>query len=222
MDLASFLDFANHHPEATAADIIALCAKVREYGFNSAFVNPYFVALAKDQGVRVGTVVSFPLGQELLRVKIDSCLEAIGAGADELDISLNVGLIKSARWEESLDEMVRIVTAVRSNRAEVVIKFIPETGYLTADEVKKAAELILKSGADFFKTCSGLGPRGASLDDVRLVREAVGTELKVKVAGGVGSYEQAAAFIQAGADRIGTSRAVEIINKEKGKELLSE
>ena len=212
-NVAGCLDLANHHPNSTQADIKNICEKVKEFGFNSAFVNPYFVSLAKEQGVRVGTVVSFPLGQELLRIKIASCLEAIAAGADELDISLNVGLIKAGKWDESLEEMTKIVTAVKNN-SNTVIKFIPETGYLTADEIKKSAELILKSGADFFKTCSGLGPRGAEISDVRLVREAVGDKLKIKVAGGVETYEQAIAFINAGADMIGTSHAVEIIQKK--------
>jgi deoxyribose-phosphate aldolase len=211
-NIAAYLDLANHHPNSTEADIKILCEKVAKYGFNSAFVNPHHVVLAKSYGIKVGTVVSFPLGQELLRIKIDSCLEAIAADADELDVSLNVGYLKEHAWEKSLDEMVKIVTAVKNNK-NAIVKFIPETGFLTPEEIKKSAELIAESGADFFKTCSGLGPRGATIEDVKLVREAIGDKLKIKVAGGVETYEQAVAFIEAGADRIGTSHAVEIIER---------
>lgn len=205
------LDLANHHADATAAQIRDLCQKVLQYGFNSAFVNPCHVALAKSLGVRVGTVVSFPLGQELLRIKCLSAIEALAAGADELDISLNVGLIKAGDWEGSLSEMTKIVKLVRLNRPQAIIKFIPETGYLTPEEIKKTAELILKSGADFFKTCSGMGPRGATVEDVELVKAAVGDKLKIKVAGGITTYDEAIKFISAGASRIGTSHAVEIL-----------
>lgn len=210
-NLASYLDLANHHPNATEADIRDLCAKVLEHKFNAAFVNPAHIALAKSLGVKVGTVVSFPLGQELLRIKCDSVLEALAVGADELDVSLNVGYIKEANWDKSFEEMNKLVMLVRQNKPQAIIKFIPETGYLTADEIKKTAELILKSGADFFKTCSGLGPRWASVEDVQIVKATTGDQLKIKVAGGITTYDEATKFIEAGAIRIGTSHAVEII-----------
>lgn len=210
------LDLANHHPDATEAAVRELCQKVVQFKFNAAFVNPCFVALAKSLGVRVGTVVSFPLGQELLRVKCDSALEALAQGADELDISLNVGFIKAGDWDKSFSEMTEIVKIIRLNKPEAVIKFIPETGFLTPDEIKKVAELILKSGADFFKTCSGMGPRGATVEDVQLVKSVVGDKLKIKVAGGITTYDEAIKFIKAGAVRIGTSHAVEIISSSPG------
>ena len=210
-DLVSYLDLANHRPETTEGEIRELCLKVQEFNFNSAFVNAYYVGLAKSLGVRVGTVVSFPLGGETVAMKVAASRAAVLSGADELDISLNVGSIKEAKWEASLGEMKEIVLAVRSLNKRTIIKFIPETGYLTEDEIRKSAELILESGADFFKTCSGMGPRGATVGDVRVVRDAVGNKLKIKVAGGITTYEQVITFIEAGADRIGTSHAVEII-----------
>ncbi len=110
------LDLANHHPDSTEANIRDLFQKVQKFGFNAAFVNPFYVSLARelltDKG-KVGTVISFPLGQELLRIKCLSAIEAISAGADELDISLNVGLIKARNWEASLFEMTEIVKVVR-------------------------------------------------------------------------------------------------------------
>ncbi len=215
-NLAQYLDLANHSPATTSRDVEILCSKVLEHGFNSAFLNPYFVPLARqlmaDKG-KVGTVISFPLGQETTAVKVISARAAVLSGADELDISLNVGLLKEHNWAAVLSEAKEIVLAVRAVDKAKIIKFIPETGFLTPDEIKKSAEIILSSGADFYKTCSGLGPRGATVEDVKLVREAIGSKLKVKVAGGVTSYDQAVAFIQAGADRIGTSHAVEIIEQ---------
>ncbi len=219
-NLPAYLDLANHHPNSTESEIVALCAKVKEFGFNSAFVNPFYIQLAKEQGVRVGTVVAFPLGQETLSVK-SGCAESYASlGADELDVSLNVGYIKSGKWAESLVEMRAVVESARRVNPKIVIKFIPETGYLTPDEIKKTADLMVDSGADFFKTCSGMGPRGATVEDVKLVREAIANKLMIKVAGGIETYEQAVTFIKAGADRIGTSHAVEILegdNQTGGK-----
>ena len=213
MNLASYLDLANHHPNSTEDDIKNICEKVKKYSFNAAFVNPFFIQFAKGQGVKVGTVISFPLGQETLSVKTGCAESYASLGADELDVSLNVGYIKSGKWMESLVEMRAVVEEARKINPKIIIKFIPETGYLTADEIKKCAENMVDSGADFFKTCSGLGPRGATIEDVRLVREAVGQKLKIKVAGGIETYDQAMSFINAGADRIGTSHAVEIVEK---------
>ncbi len=216
MDLAKYLDLANHHPDSTEADIKELCAKVKKYGFNSAFVNPFYLQFAKDQGVRVGTVISFPLGQETLSVKTGCAESYASLGADELDVSLNIGYLKTGKWTESLVEMKAVTETARRVNPKIIIKFIAETGFLTPNEIKKTAEIMADSEADFFKTCSGMGPRGATLDDVRLVRESVGQKLKIKVAGGIETYEQAKEFIDAGAERIGTSHAVEIVTKKSG------
>lgn len=217
--LAKYLDLANHHADATESAIQLVCDKVHEFGFNAVFVNPCYIEFAKGFGVKVGTVVSFPLGQEILQNKITLAESAVSLGADEIDVSLNVGYIKSGDWARSLTEMKAVVEAAREVNEAVVIKFIPETGYLTSDEIKKAAEIILESGADFFKACSGMGPRGATIEDVKLVREAVGDKLKIKVAGGIDTLDEATSFIEAGADRIGTSHAVEIIEEFESKEV---
>ena len=215
-NLASYLDLANHHPDAIEKKIRELCSNVLRYGFNAAFVNPYFIPLArkilKDKG-KIGTVISFPLGGDLLALKREAARQAVLAGVDELDISLNIGLIKEERWQDSLNEMKTIVQAVRKQSEKTIIKFIPETGYLTSFEIKKVAELILKAKANFVKTCSGFGPRGATLEDVSLIKEAVGEELKIKVAGGIKTKNKALSFIKAGAARIGTSHAVEILKE---------
>lgn len=214
-ELATYLDLADHNPNATHADIKKICSAVAQHGFNAAFVNPCYVSYAKkilNTHGKVGTVVAFPLGQETLSIKIACAQAAAQAGADELDISLNVAAIKEAQWHDLLFAMTEIITTARAVNPKIIVKFIPETGYLTAPEIQKIAELMVQAGADFYKTCSGMGPRGATLEDVALVREAVGNDIKIKVAGGISTYEQAISFIEAGADRIGTSKAVEIIS----------
>lgn len=213
--LAKYLDFANHHQEATPDDIKKLCQVVNQYHFHSAFVNPYYVSLAKqivNQDQVVGTVISFPLGQETTEIKLQQIQDAIKNGADELDISMNVGLFKSGNETAILDEMKSIITTAKQLKTIVAVKFIIETGLLTDDQIKKAAELVLQSGADFVKTCSGMGPRGATLKDVQLIKQAVGEKIKIKVAGGVDTYQEAIDFINAGVSRIGTSHAVQIID----------
>ena len=215
-NFAHYLDLADHQPIATQKNIEMLCHNVLKYGFNAAFVNPYYITYARHnlkKEAKVGTVVSFPLGQDTLEHKIQAAQEAARLGADEIDVSLNVALIKEGLWEKSLEEMRTIVNAARAVKNDVIVKFIPETGYLTPSEIKQTAHLMVEAGADFFKTCSGMGPRGAHIEDVKLVREAVGNQIKIKVAGGISTYEQACQFIEAGADRIGTSKAVAIINE---------
>lgn len=212
-NLAPFLDLANHHANATVHDIEELCKTVKAYGFHAAFVNPVHVSLARSlmgtSGV-VGTAISFPLGQDVLDVKQVSISHAIEDGADELDIVPNNALLRTDD-PGYLAEMTSIVSAIRLVNKTTVIKFILETGFLTDDQIKIGAKLILESGADFVKICSGMGPRGASLHDVKLVREVVGNTIKVKVAGGIDTLAEAQGFLAAGAHRIGTSKAVEIV-----------
>lgn len=224
-NIAHVLDFANHRSNATHKDIENLCDAVIQYQFNAAFVNPCYIAYAKEylqaKG-KVGTVISFPLGQEIFAIKIASVKEAAHTGADEIDVSLNVGSIKEAKWDHLLHTMTEIILTARTINQNIIVKFIPETGYLTNHEIQKTAEIMVKAGADFFKTCSGMGPRGATVEDVKLVRAVVGSAIKIKVAGGISTYQQACAFIENGADRIGTSHAPEIVegkNSHANKDL---
>ena len=212
--LASFLDLANHHPETSEKEVRDLCQAVKKYGFHSAFVNPCWVKLARQllgPKATVGTVISFPLGQETKDIKVLSAIEAISQGANELDVSMNVGLFKQGNYEEVLAEMEAIVNAAKQLKKSVLVKFIIETGLLTNEEIKKASELVLRSGADFVKTCSGMGPRGASLEDIKIIKSVVGGKIKIKAAGGIDTYQEAIDFIKAGVDRIGTSKAIEIL-----------
>jgi deoxyribose-phosphate aldolase len=217
--LVKYLDFANHHQEATPDDIRWLCQKVKEYHFHTAFVNPFYVSLAKDylkevNGL-VGTVIAFPLGQEAKDIKVLSAIKAVKDGVDELDVSLNIGLFKAGKSQEVFTEMKTILTSAKEIKKATIVKFIIETGLLSDEEIKKAAELVSQSGADFVKICSGMGPRGASLKDVRLVKSVVDNKVKVKVAGGIDSLKEALDFIKNGVSRIGTSKAIEIVRELK-------
>jgi len=215
-DIAFHLDLANHHADATTEDVKTVCANVLKYGFNAAFVNPCYISLARaclGARAKVGTALSFPLGQDTLEMKIFAAREAIRLGADELDIVPNHGLLLTS-VNDVTTEMKAIVQAVRSEKRESIIKFILETGLLTDEKIMQGAHAIMNAGSDFVKICSGMGPRGASLDDVRLVKEAIGNApIKIKVAGGIDTMEEVQAFLAAGAHRIGTSKAVEIMEE---------
>lgn len=217
-NIAPYLDFAHHAPTTTEENVKYLCDEVLKNGFNAAFINPFYIEYAKNimnhQG-KVGSVVSFPLGQETSSIKIKSVETYFKLGANELDIALNIGCIKEKKWDDLLTTMKEIVYTGLSLNANNIIKFIPETGELTESEIKKIAELIAQSGAQFIKTCSGHGPRGATLEDVHTIRKVVGKRIQIKVAGGIKTYEQACLFIEAGADRIGTSRALDILKEQQ-------
>jgi deoxyribose-phosphate aldolase len=213
-NLASYLDFANHHPNASETDIKFILDKVQEHGFNAAFMNPSWVLRARhDWGYKgkIGTIVSFPLGQDTIKMKADMALEYARNGANELDVVCNISYIKEHDWDRLLMDMDTVVEGVKFKYPEVIVKFIPECGYLTEEEIKRTAELMVTARVDFFKTCSGMGPRGAIVDDVKYVKEAVGDAIKIKCAGGIDTLEEAEGLINAGAVRLGTSKALEII-----------
>lgn len=215
-DLASYIDYAYHKANTTSKDIENLCKETLEYKFNSAFVNPCYIQLAKkilNGQPKVGTVISFPLGQDIFTIKTEALKKALLAGADEFDIVLNIGLIKEHEWSNCYEEMRTLVGIVKDFDDKKIIQFIPETGYLTSDEIKQVAELMVQAKADFFKTSTGFGPRGATLEDVHLIRSAIGNSIKIKVAGGISTYKQAIDFIEAEANRIGTSSAIEIMQE---------
>lgn len=231
-EIAAHLDLANHHADATPEDVKDVCANVLKYGFNGAFVNPCYISLAREclaSRAKVGTAFSFPLGQDTLEMKMFAAREAVKLGADELDIVPNNGLmLTDSGFGQYRDELKSIVDAAKTARPGTIVKFIIETGLFLLDEtnastdekdrgeflIKRSAEAILASGADFVKICSGMGKRGASLNDVRLVKEAIGrAPIKIKVAGGIDTIEEVRNFLDAGAHRIGTSKAVEIIKQ---------
>lgn len=214
---AQYLDFANHHAAATPADIEKLTRAVVEHGFHAAFVNACYVSLAKKLlggKAPVGTAISFPLGGDTLAAKVAAVNEAVQLGADELDVVPNIGTFLTGDTNGFVNEMKTIVDGARMVGTPIIVKFILDPGYCTtAEQMKLAAQAIQQSGADFVKIGSGMGPREPSVEDVKIVREAVGADMKIKVAGGIDTYEEAKAFIDAGVARIGTSHAVEIVTQ---------
>jgi len=213
--LAQYLDFASHHANATPADIEKLCAAVIEHGFHAAFVNPCYISFVRPRltKLKIGTVISFPLGQDTIAAKVAAVNEAVQLGADELDIVPNIATFLAGDTNGFVGEMKTIVDGARMVGKPVVVKFILDPGYCnTAEQMKEAARAIQQSGADFVKIGSGMGPREPSVEDVKIVREAVPT-MKIKVAGGVDTYEEAKTFINAGVARIGTSHAIEIVTQ---------
>ncbi len=218
--LAQVLDFANHNANATPDDIKKLVADVVKYGFHAVFVNPTYVTLAKELvagKAPVGTVVSFPLGGDTKALKMAAANNAVSQGADELDVVPNIGLYLAGDTNGFMGEMQEVVESAHMTGAPVIVKFILDAGYFDHEKdpkgsLMRAAEIIRAAGADFVKIGSGMGPRNPTLDDLAAVKEAVGGTIKIKVAGGVTDRKTAEAFIAAGANRIGTSHAIDIIS----------
>ena len=218
-DLAQRLDFANHRATATPDDIRKLCADVEEHGFHTAFVNPAYVSLAKSilgTHAKTGCVISFPLGGDTTSVKMAAANRAVSDGADELDVVPNLGTYLSGDKQAFLKEMSDVVESARIFGKPVVVKFILDPGFFDTlpnkkDAMTEVAQFIQQSGADFVKIGSGMGPRNPTVEDVVIVKAAV-PDMKIKVAGGVETKAQAEAFFAAGAHRIGTSHAIDIVN----------
>ncbi len=216
-ELARAIDHTLLRPEATRADIARLCREAREYGFAAVCVNPFFVPLAAEQlagtGVAVCTVIGFPLGSTFSAAKSCEAAEAVRRGARELDMVINVAALKERREDVVLDDIKAVVEAARSVEHNAVIKVIIETCYLTREEKVLACRLAEQAGAHFVKTSTGFGTGGATVEDVALLRAAVGQRLGVKASGGIKNAKQALAMLEAGATRIGASAGVEIVRE---------
>ncbi len=208
--LARHIEHTLLKPEATANDIEKLCAEAREYGFFAVCVNGSRVefarALLEDTPVKVAAVVGFPLGAMESDVKRFETEAAIDSGAQEIDMVLNLGRLKDGDDAYVLRELRDVVEAAD----ERVVKVILETGLLTRDEKIRACGLVLESGAHFVKTSTGFSG-GATIEDVKLLRELVGPEFGVKASGGIRDAATALALIEAGANRLGTSSGVAIV-----------
>lgn len=213
MDLARYIDHTALKADVTRTDILKLTAEARECGFASVCVNPYWVSLAarelKNSEVAVCTVIGFPLGAATASAKAFEADDAIKNGADELDMVINIGALKAGE-EDPVEEDIRAVVAAANQRA--IVKVIIEACLLTDDEKKKACQLAVRAGADYVKTSTGFSHGGATVEDVRLMREAVGPTIGVKAAGGIHTRAEALALIEAGADRIGASAGIQIVN----------
>ena len=190
-----------------------ICDEAMEYGFASVCINPCHVAYCadylKDSDVNVCTVIGFPLGANTSAVKAFETKDAIANGADEIDMVMNIGAVKDKNYDLVRDDVKAVVEAANGT----LVKVILETCLLTEDEIKKACELCVEAKADYVKTSTGFSTRGATIEDVRIMKEAVHGKAKVKAAGGVRTPEDMVEIVAAGADRIGTSAGCSLVKK---------
>lgn len=214
--IAQLIDHTLLRPNATRQEIVQLCEEAKKFCFASVCVNPSYVALAseilKGSGVKVCTVVGFPLGSTTPTVKAIEARDAIANGADEIDMVINVGALKSGNFQLALDDLRTVREATQGK----ILKVIIETALLSDEEKKKACRLAKESGADFVKTSTGFSGGGATVGDVRLMREAVGPKMGIKASGGVKDLESAQKLVAAGATRIGASASVSIATEKQG------
>ena len=215
-ELAEIIDSTNVKAVATRSEIEKLCKEAVQYGFRCAVVNPVYVRFAtkflKGSNVKVCSTVGFPFGVSLSEIKALEAVKAVEDGAEELDMVINLSALKSADYEFVKQDIAAVLDVKRLSK-EIIVKVIIETAYLTRDEKIIACNLVKEAGADFVKTSTGFFGGGATVEDVRLMRQTVGRNMGVKAAGGIRTYADAAAMIEAGANRIGTSTAIAIIEE---------
>ena len=211
--LAGLIDHTLLKADATADEVRKLCDEARKYHFASVCVNSSHVARARtllaNSGVMTCAVVGFPLGAMATGSKAFEAREAVRAGADEIDMVINVGALKSRDYAQVSDDIKKVVEAARPARVKVIL----ETGLLSAEEKVIGISLAKVAGAHFVKTSTGFGPGGATVEDIALMRRLVGSELGVKASGGVRTHEDAEKMVGAGASRIGASASIAIVTR---------
>lgn len=218
MELNRMIDHTILKPEATEAAVQKIIDEAKEYNFFSVCINPCWVAFASEQladtDVAVCTVIGFPLGANTPEVKAYEAADAIKNGANEVDMVINIGALKSQQYDYVRQDIQGVVDAAKG---KALVKVIIETALLTDEEKVKACELAKEAGADFVKTSTGFSTGGAKVADIRLMRETVGPDMGVKASGGVHNAEEAQAMIEAGATRIGASTGVAIVSGATGE-----
>lgn len=213
MNIAKYIDHTALKPETTPDQISTLCDEALQYGFASVCVNPSFVRQAKSKlagsDVKICTVIGFPLGATSSGAKLYESSIALEEFADELDMVINVGRLKSGDVDYVRKEIQDIADCAHSYG--MIVKVIIETALLTDEEKRLACRLAKEAGADFVKTSTGFAGGGATTQDIALMRSVVGPDMGVKASGGISTYEQAKAMIDAGATRIGASKSIAIV-----------
>ncbi|HIC32402.1 MAG TPA: deoxyribose-phosphate aldolase [Flavobacteriaceae bacterium] len=217
--LNTYIDHTLLKATATEQDIINLCNEAKTHQFFSVCVNSCYVSLAKtqlkDTDVKVCSVIGFPLGAMSTKAKVEETKQALKDGADEIDMVLNLGFLKS----KNFDAVWQDIEAVKQVMPNNTLKVILETCYLEEIEIIKASELAINSGADFIKTSTGFGTGGATINDVKLMKSvAEKSNVKIKASGGIRDTETAISYIEAGAERIGTSNGIAIVTDQKAEE----
>ncbi|MGI0106987.1 deoxyribose-phosphate aldolase [Salinimicrobium sp. 3283s] len=215
MEINRYIDHTILKATATSEDIVELCKEAKEYNFFSVCVNSGFVPLAKKElegtDVKVCTVVGFPLGAMSTAAKVFETQQALKDGAEEVDMVINIGELKSKNFKQVEEEIAEIKKTV----GDKVLKVIIETCYLTPQEIVLASEIAVKAKADFVKTSTGFGNDGARLENIELMKKAVEGKAKLKASGGIKNLDTALSFIEAGVERIGTSSGISIVKELK-------
>lgn len=220
-DIAKVIEHTLLKPDATQAQIAQLCAEAQQYGFFSVCVNPanvpQCVSLLEGSSVKICTVIGFPLGATFSQVKAFEAHEAIEAGAGEIDMVINIGALKSGAYDRVIADIQEVVRAALP--ANAVVKVIIETCLLTEEEKVAACVLAKLACADFVKTSTGFSTGGATVADVKLMRQVVGDEMGVKAAGGIRTLEDAQIMLMSGASRLGTSGGIKIVTSHPQKSM---
>ena len=211
--LAKMIDHTLLKPEVTKERISSLIEEAKEYQFASVCLNPAWVSYAKEQlansEVKVCTVIGFPLGATTTETKVFEAKQAVENGADEVDMVIAIGHLKSGDTDYVKNDIAKVKEAVGK---EIVLKVIIETSLLTEEEKELACQLSEEAGADFVKTSTGFSGGGATVEDIQLMHRVVGDRLQIKASGGVRSLDDAKKMVEAGASRLGASAGVQIIN----------
>jgi len=218
--LAKMIDHSLLRPDATEDDVIRCCEEAKELHFACVMVLPYWCQIAerrlRGSDIKVGTVVAYPLGTVPTSVKVYEARQSIGNGATELDVVINLGALKSGDYstvQQDIEEVVTIskLAGLTEDGDDILTKVIIEVGMTTREEQTKVCRLAKSARVDFIKTCTGQGPRGVTVQDVKHIRQVIGREIGIKASGGIRTIQQAMALINAGANRIGTSTGVQIV-----------
>lgn len=211
--IAALIDHTILKPEATRDDVVKICREARQYGFASVCVNPYWVPLVRAElagsAVKVCTVVGFPLGATSTEAKVAETAAAVRVGAQEIDMVINVGALRSGDLDAVRQDIRRVVET--AHEAGAIVKTILETALLDDAQKTAACKLAQQAGADFVKTSTGFGTAGATAHDVALMRGVVGPGMGVKAAGGIRTLSDLRAMTAAGATRIGASASIKIV-----------
>jgi deoxyribose-phosphate aldolase len=220
--LAKTIDQTMLRPINTMKNIEQVCREAKKQHFAAVAVSPSFIVTAKNllagTDVKVCSVVGFPLGANTIETKVYEARDNVKKGADELDAVINLGALKGGNYDYIEREIGLIVSVIRREQMaeynkHINIKFVIETGVLTKEEIKKVCKIVEESGADFIETSTGFGVRGVELDDIRLIREVVTRNIGVKASGGIRTFADAQALIDAGATRLGTSSGLSIMEE---------
>lgn len=213
-EILSHIDHTLLRPTATQQEIFALCDEAVQYSTASVCIPPAYVRAVREKypALNICTVIGFPLGYNTTAVKCYEAADAISAGANEIDMVINLGMVKNGDMAAVENE----IAAVKKACGKITLKVIVETCYLTEEEKTALCGCVTRAGADYIKTSTGFGTAGACIEDIRLFSRNIGPGVKMKAAGGVKSREDLEMFLNAGCDRIGTSSAVKMLISDRG------